>query len=129
MSGGGAAMPEAVAQKLLDMGITYVEGYGMSETIAPTHINPPDRRRSSAWASRSSTSTPRGRPEHLAELPPNEVGEIIVRGPQVIKGYWNNPDATAAAFVEIDGKRFRAPATWPTSTRTATSSWSTASSA
>lgn len=45
MSGGGAAMPEAIAQKLLDMGITYVEGYGLSETIAPSHINPPDRAR------------------------------------------------------------------------------------
>ena len=44
LGGGGAAMPEAVAQKLLDLcGITFVEGYGLSETIAPTHINPPQR--------------------------------------------------------------------------------------
>jgi acyl-CoA synthetase (AMP-forming)/AMP-acid ligase II len=44
MSGGGAAMPEAIAQRLHDLcGLTYVEGYGLSETIAATHINPPRR--------------------------------------------------------------------------------------
>ena len=44
ISGGGAAMPEAIAQKLKDMlGIPYVEGYGMSETMAATHLNPLQR--------------------------------------------------------------------------------------
>ena len=43
LSGGGAAMPAAVAQRLKDRGITYCEGYGLSETISPSHINPPDR--------------------------------------------------------------------------------------
>ena len=43
LSGGGAAMPAAVAQRLLQRGITYYEGYGLSETMAATHINPPDR--------------------------------------------------------------------------------------
>ena len=42
--GGGAAMPEAVAQQLqARLGLAYIEGYGMSETIAPTHLNPPQR--------------------------------------------------------------------------------------
>jgi fatty-acyl-CoA synthase len=42
--GGGAAMPEAVAKKMQDvLGLAYVEGYGMSETMAATHINPPQR--------------------------------------------------------------------------------------
>ena len=44
LGGGGAAMPEAVAQKLKDLcGITYIEGYGLSETMAPSHINPAHR--------------------------------------------------------------------------------------
>ena len=44
MSGGGAAMPEAVATKLKELcGISFVEGYGLTETMAPTHVNPPDR--------------------------------------------------------------------------------------
>ena len=42
LSGGGAAMPAAVAQRLLDMGVTYYEGYGLSETMAATHLNPAD---------------------------------------------------------------------------------------
>src|SRR5439155_966608 len=44
LGGGGAAMPEALARKLKDVfGLDYVEGYGLSETMAPTHINPPHR--------------------------------------------------------------------------------------
>ena len=44
IGGGGAAMPEAVAQRLKDLtGLDYIEGYGLSETIAPTHINPHER--------------------------------------------------------------------------------------
>ena len=45
-------------------------------------------------------------PETLQQLAPGEVGEIIVHGPQIMQGYWGQPEATAAAFVEIDGKRF-----------------------
>ena len=44
MTGGGATMPAAIARRLEETrGISYVEGYGLSETIAPTHINPPQR--------------------------------------------------------------------------------------
>ncbi len=107
MSGGGAAMPEAIAQKLLDMGITYVEGYGLSETIAPSHINPPDR------AKKQCLGIPIFDVESMVvdpisfkELPAGEVGEVLTRGPQVFKGYWNNPEATRNAFVEIDGENW-----------------------
>ena len=43
LHGGGAAMPAAVAQRLQDRGVTYYEGYGLTETMAATHINPPER--------------------------------------------------------------------------------------
>ena len=44
MSGGGAAMPAAVGERLQQLiGSPYIEGYGLTETIAPTHINPPER--------------------------------------------------------------------------------------
>ena len=56
IGGGGAAMPEAVAQRLKDLtGLDYIEGYGLSETIAPTHTNPTIGRRSSASAFPSAT--------------------------------------------------------------------------
>ena len=106
--GGGAAMPEAVAQKLKDMvGVPYVEGYGMSETIAATHINPADRPKKQCLGIPIYGVDARVvDPTDFHELPPGEVGEIIVNAPNVMQGYWNNPEATREAFVEIDGKRF-----------------------
>ncbi|MCC6657316.1 MAG: long-chain fatty acid--CoA ligase [Rhodocyclaceae bacterium] len=106
MSGGGAAMPEAVAQKLADMGITYVEGYGLSETIAPSHINPPDRAKKQCLGIPLYDVDSRVVDTDFRELPPGEAGEVVTCGPQVFLGYWNNPQATEAAFVTIDGKRF-----------------------
>ena len=106
MSGGGAAMPEAVAQKLADMGLTYVEGYGLSETIAPTHINPPDRAKKQCLGIPIYDVDSRVVGTDFRELPPGEAGEVVTCGPQVFLGYWNNPQATEAAFVNIDGKRF-----------------------
>jgi fatty-acyl-CoA synthase len=105
MSGGGAAMPEAIAQKLLDMGITYVEGYGLSETIAPSHINPPERpKKQCLGIPIFDVESMVVDPITLQELPADEVGEILTRGPQLFTGYWNNPEATRSTFVEIDGK-------------------------
>ena len=106
--GGGASMPEAVAQKLQDtLGLSYIEGYGMSETIAPTHLNPVDRPKQQCLGIPIHDVDARVvDPVTLVELGVAEVGELIVAGPQVMRGYWNDPAATEAAFVDIDGKRF-----------------------
>lgn len=107
MSGGGAAMPEAIAQKMLDMGISYIEGYGLSETIAPTHINPPDRPKKQCLGIPLYDVDARVvDPISFKELPAGEVGEIITKGPQVFQGYWNNPEGTQACFIDVDGERF-----------------------
>lgn len=108
IGGGGAAMPEAVAQKLQDLsGLSFIEGYGLTETMAPTHINPPLRAKKQCLGIPIFNTDARVvNPETLAELPPGEVGEIVSHGPQLFDGYWNNPEANAACFVEIDGKRF-----------------------
>jgi fatty-acyl-CoA synthase len=108
MTGGGAAMPEAVATKLKEMcGITFVEGYGLSETMAPTHINPPDRpKKQCLGIPIFDTESMVVDPATLEELPPGEVGEIVCSGPQIFLGYWNKPKATAEAFFERDGRKF-----------------------
>jgi fatty-acyl-CoA synthase len=108
MSGGGAAMPEAIARKMQELlRIDYVEGYGMSETMAPTHINPPDRPKKQCLGIPIQDVDARViDAETFETLGVDQVGEILVHGPQVMLGYWNNPEASAEAFVEIDGKRF-----------------------
>lgn len=106
--GGGAAMPEAVAQKLNDLlGVPYVEGYGMSETIAATHINPTDRPKKQCLGIPIYGVDARVvDPATYRELPSGEAGEIVVNAPNVMQGYWNNPQATQDTFIELDGKRF-----------------------
>jgi fatty-acyl-CoA synthase len=108
IGGGGAAMPEAVAQRLLDQfGLRYVEGYGLTETAAPSHTNPPDAPKKQCLGMPVFDVDARVvDPDTLARLPVGETGEIVVHGPQVMQGYWRNPKATAEAFIEIDGRRF-----------------------
>ena len=107
LHGGGAAMPAAVAQRLLDRGVTYYEGYGLSETMAATHINPPQLAKKQCLGIPIYGVDSRVvDPATLQELPPGEVGEIVTHGPQVMLGYWNKAADTAAALVEIEGKTF-----------------------
>jgi fatty-acyl-CoA synthase len=108
VSGGGAAMPAAVGERLQQLiGSPYVEGYGLTETIAPTHINPPDRpKRQCLGIPICNTDSRVIDPDTLQELPPGQVGEIVSHGPQIFRGYWRNEEATRAAFIELDGKRF-----------------------
>jgi fatty-acyl-CoA synthase len=108
VSGGGAAMPAAVGERLQQLiGSPYIEGYGLTETIAPTHINPPDRaKRQCLGMPIFNTDSRVIDPETLQELPAGQVGEIVTHGPQVFRGYWRNDEATRAAFIEIEGKQF-----------------------
>jgi fatty-acyl-CoA synthase len=108
LSGGGAAMPQAVAQRLLDeFGLTFAEGYGLTETAAPTHANPPERAKLQCLGIPIYGVDSRVvDPLTLQELPVGEVGEIISRGPMLFKGYWGHPEETKNAFVEVDGQTF-----------------------
>jgi fatty-acyl-CoA synthase len=108
LGGGGAAMPEAFARKLEEaIGLPFVEGYGLTETMAPSHMNPPHRtKRQCGGIPIFNTDARILSVEDSRELGPHEVGEIIVHGPQVFRGYWKQPEETARAFVEHDGKRF-----------------------
>jgi fatty-acyl-CoA synthase len=108
IGGGGAAMPQAVAQRLFEQyGLHYAEGYGLTETAAPSHSNPHDRTKQQCLGVPFISCDARViDPTTLQEVPQGEQGEIIMSGPQIFQGYWKRPDATADAFIELDGKRF-----------------------
>ena len=108
IGGGGAAMPQAVAQRLWEQyGLRFAEGYGLTETAAPSHSNPPDATKQQCLGVPfMSTEARIIDPVTLEDMPQGEQGEIIMCGPQNFSGYWKQPAATAAAFIERDGKRF-----------------------
>ena len=108
IGGGGAAMPQAVAQRLWEQyGLRFAEGYGLTETAAPSHSNPPDATKQQCLGVPFLSTDARViDPFSLQEMPQGEQGEIIMCGPQNFQGYWKQPQATAAAFIEIEGKRF-----------------------
>jgi len=108
LSGGGAAMPEAVAAMLLQRhGLSYNEGYGLTETASFLHANPPARgKRQCLGMPTQGVDSRIVDPVTFEELPIGETGELVTRGAQVMKGYWRNPEADRDAFIEIGGQRF-----------------------
>jgi fatty-acyl-CoA synthase len=106
--GGGIAMPDAVANRLHDLtGLTFLEGYGMTETIAPTTANPREKPKTNCVGIPVfNTDVIIVEPDTATELPVGEVGEILISGPQVMREYWQNDKANQDAFATIDGQRF-----------------------
>ncbi|MEU8529877.1 long-chain fatty acid--CoA ligase [Streptomyces sp. NPDC048629] len=104
---GGAPVPSRTARAYLDRGLAFVQGYGMTETAPGALVL--DRGDSLSRA--GSAGVPHFFTDVRVLLPsgeeaaPGEKGEIVVSGPNVTPGYWNLPEATAAAF--RDGGRFR----------------------
>jgi long-chain acyl-CoA synthetase len=96
---GGAAMPVEVLRGFEEaFGCSVLEGYGLSETSPLASFNHPDRQRKPG-----TIGTPirgvemRVVDEQGAELPQGQVGEIAIRGHNVMKGYWRRPEETAKA--------------------------------
>jgi fatty-acyl-CoA synthase len=108
LSGGGAAMPEAVAQMLQRRyGLNYEEAYGLTESASFLHANPPQRCKPQCLGIPTQGVDSRVvDPATLQQLPPGEVGELITHAPQLMLGYWRNEAADRAAFVTLDGRRF-----------------------
>ncbi|RKD23834.1 long-chain fatty acid--CoA ligase [Ammoniphilus oxalaticus] len=98
---GSAALPLEIQEKFEQVtGGRLVEGYGLTECSPVTHANP-------LWDQRKNGSIGLPWPDTDAKvvdlesgeaLPPGGVGELIVKGPQVMKGYWNEPDETEAVL-------------------------------
>ncbi len=100
---GSAPLPVEVQEKFEAItGGKLVEGYGLTETSPVTHVN-------FIWGNRVKGSIGVPWPDTDAVilrssdgiiLPPGEIGEIAIKGPQVMKGYWNRPEDTAMTFID-----------------------------
>ena len=108
LTGGGSPMPAAVALELKERyGLTFVEGYGLSESLSATHINPRDRAKPQCLGVPIHETFSRVvDPETLADLPDGSIGEIVIAGPQIMRGYWRRPETNAETFLERDGRRY-----------------------
>ena len=98
---GGAPVPAEIARRWEAVtGHRLVEGYGLTETTAPTHSNPPHRPRYGTVGVPLPYTGVRivSLEDGVTEVAPGESGEIAIRGPMVAKGYWRRPEATAEAI-------------------------------
>ena len=95
--GGGMAVQRAVAERWQRaLGVPLIEGYGLTEAAPIVCANPLDAREFSGAIGLPLPSTEVDiRAEEGSALPPGEAGELFVRGPQVMRGYWNMPEETA----------------------------------
>jgi long-chain acyl-CoA synthetase len=96
-NGGGMAVQEAVAKRwFAATGVPIVEGYGLSETSPCVTCNPVTATEYTGTIGLPLPSTEISiRDDDNNEVPLGEAGEICIRGPQVMAGYWNRPDETA----------------------------------
>jgi fatty-acyl-CoA synthase len=108
LGGGGAAMPEALAKKLVDrFGLEFIEGYGLSETCATSHVNPLHRPKTGSFGCPVPNMLAAVvDPETLEAVPQGQTGELLLSGPNVMAGYWQRPEETANSFVERHGRRW-----------------------
>jgi fatty-acyl-CoA synthase len=101
---GGAPVPKPLLERYLARGIPFVQGYGLTETspvVSFQAVRVTRAKFGSAGLPMAYTEVAIS-DERGGWLPPGSHGEIRVRGPNVMQGYWNQPDATAAA-IDADG--------------------------
>ncbi len=101
--GGGMAVTQAVAKEWQKTtGVTLVEAYGLTETSPAAVINPVKLKEYNGMIGLPISSTEVSiRDADGNEVPLGERGELWIRGPQVMKGYWNRPEETANVFDDI----------------------------
>ncbi|MEO6294757.1 MAG: long-chain fatty acid--CoA ligase [Candidatus Limnocylindria bacterium] len=100
ISGAAPLAPEVQRDFEAVTGGRVVEGYGLTEASPVTHCNPVhgERRNGTIGLPFPSTDARVADPETGAPVPVGEVGELLVRGPQVMAGYWEQPEETAACL-------------------------------
>ncbi|MEN1940512.1 long-chain fatty acid--CoA ligase [Luteimonas sp. MJ246] len=102
--GGGMAVQRSVAERWKKItGVTLIEAYGLTETSPAACINPMDLGEYNGAIGLPIPSTDACvKDEEGRMLPVGEIGELCIRGPQVMRGYWHRPEDTAAA-IDADG--------------------------
>jgi long-chain acyl-CoA synthetase len=86
-------------------GTSILEGYGLTECSAVSHINPYTRPKAGSFGVPVPNVTAAViDPDGTEFLAPGEVGELILNGPNVMQGYWHNPDETAQTLITLDGE-------------------------
>ena len=101
---GSAALPPELAKKWEEVvGIKVGQGFGLTETSPVTHIAAkwmPEIRSESIGVPIIDTDSKIVNPETLKELEPGEIGELLIKGPQVMKGYWKDPEETKKTIID-----------------------------
>ncbi|NJD61130.1 MAG: long-chain fatty acid--CoA ligase [Deltaproteobacteria bacterium] len=99
---GGAPLSPELQERFTRMtGVPVMQGYGLTESSPTTHVNPLDRIRVGSIGTPLSLTEDRiADPETGRELPEETVGELWVRGPQVMKGYFGDPESTGRTLVD-----------------------------
>jgi long-chain acyl-CoA synthetase len=88
-------------------GSNIVEGYGLSETCATSHVNPLHRPKSGSFGCPiPGMQAAVVDSETLEFVAPGQTGELVLSGPNVMQGYWKRPEETARAFIERAGIRW-----------------------
>lgn len=107
---GGAPMPANVHNKFEEVtGIRLVEGYGLTESSGVVSANPYEGTRKRGTIGQLVPGTQvllldKEDPSKLA--PDGEPGELAIHGPQIMRGYWNKPEAAADVFITHEGKQY-----------------------
>ncbi|MBN8475829.1 long-chain-fatty-acid--CoA ligase [Sulfuritalea sp.] len=99
--GGGMAVQRAVAERWKQItGVTLIEAYGLTETSPAATMNPLDMPEYNGCIGLPISSTEATiRDDDGKDLPMGEPGELCIRGPQVMKGYWNRPEETTKVIM------------------------------
>ncbi len=96
---GSAPVPtEVLKQFEATFGVLVIEGYGLSESTCRSTFNPPDEKRRPGSCGKPIGNEMKVFDEEDNEVPDGELGEIVLRGPNILKGYFKNAEATAHAF-------------------------------
>lgn len=96
---GSAPVPAEVMKRFEEtFNCLVIEGYGLSESTCRSTFNPPDARRRPGSCGQPIGNEMRVVDEADREVAAGELGEIVLRGENILKGYYRNPDATATAF-------------------------------